>query len=141
MRKIISALILCLSATILSGCMATMNQQVLDSGSESQLQKRSYQTRAFDTVDKEKVLRAVIATLQDLGFVIDRADLTLGSVSATKLNVYSLRITVSVRQRGEQSIVRANAQYNVIPVEDPKPYQDFFDGLSKSLFLQAQDVD
>ncbi|MFA5522585.1 MAG: hypothetical protein WCY98_12885 [Castellaniella sp.] len=118
-----------------------MNQQVLDSGSESQLQKRSYQTRAFDTVDKEKVLRAVIATLQDLGFVIDRADLTLGSVSATKLNVYSLRITVSVRQRGEQSIVRANAQYNVIPVEDPKPYQDFFDGLSKSLFLQAQDVD
>jgi len=140
-RKIISALILCLSATILSGCMATMNQQVLDSGSESQLQKRSYQTRAFDTVDKEKVLRAVIATLQDLGFVIDRADLTLGSVSATKLNVYSLRITVSVRQRGEQSIVRANAQYNVIPVEDPKPYQDFFDGLSKSLFLQAQDVD
>lgn len=125
----------------LSGCVATMNQQVLDSGSESQLQKRSYQTRSFDTEDKEKVLRAVIATLQDLGFVIDRADLTLGSVSATKLDVYQLRITVSVRQRGDQSLVRANAQYNITPVEDPKPYQDFFDSLSKSLFLQAQNVD
>lgn len=125
----------------LSGCVATMNQQVLDSGDESQLQKRNYQTRTFDTADKEKVLRAVIATLQDLGFVIDRADLTLGSVSATKLDAYQLRITVSVRQRGDQSLVRANAQYNVTPVEDPKPYQDFFDSLSKSLFLQAQNVD
>lgn len=129
------------SMLFLSGCVATMNQQVLDSGAESQLQKRSYQTRAFETADKEKILRAVIATLQDLGFVIDRADLLLGSVSATKLDVYQLRVTVSVRQRGDQSLVRANAQYNVTPVEDPKPYQDFFDSLSKSLFLQAQNVD
>jgi hypothetical protein len=125
----------------LGGCATTMNQQVLDSQSESQLQKRSYQTRAFETADKEKVMRAVIATLQDLGFVIDRADLMLGSVSATKLDAYQLRITVSVRARGEQMLVRANAQYNVSPVEDPKPYQDFFNSLSKSLFLQAQEVD
>lgn len=85
--------------------------------------------------------RAVIATLQDLGFVIDRADLMLGSVSATKLDQFSLRITVSVRPRGEQMLVRANAQYHTAPVEDPKPYQDFFNSLSKSLFLQAQNVD
>jgi hypothetical protein len=38
-------------------------------------------------------------------------------------------------------LVRANAQYNVTPVEDPKPYQDFFNSLGKSLFLQAQNVD
>ncbi len=125
----------------LSGCVATMKEQVLDSNSESQLQKRSYQTRAFDTTDKQKVLRATISTLQDLGFVIDRADSTLGSVSATKLDSYLLKITVSVRPRGEQMLVRANAQYNVTPVEDPKPYQDFFNSLGKSLFLQAQNVD
>jgi len=125
----------------LSGCVATMKEQVLDTTSESQLQKRSYQTRAFDTTDKQKVLRATIATLQDLGFLIDRADATLGSVSATKLDVYLLKITVSVRPRGEQMIVRANAQYNITPVDDPKPYQDFFNSLSKSLFLQAQQVD
>ena len=125
----------------LSGCVASMKEQVLDSNSESQLQKRSYQTRAFDTTDKQKVLRATISTLQDLGFVIDRADSTLGSVSATKLDSYLLKITVSVRPRGEQMLVRANAQYNVTPVEDPKPYQDFFNSLGKSLFLQAQNVD
>lgn len=131
----------CVGLATLTGCVATMKEQVLDSSSESQLQKRSYQTRAFDTTDKQKVLRATIATLQDLGFLIDRADATLGSVSATKLDVYQLKITVSVRPRGQQMIVRANAQYNITPVEDPKPYQDFFNSLSKSLFLQAQQVD
>jgi len=125
----------------LSGCVATMNEQILDSSSESQLQMRSYQTRAFDTEDKQRVLRATIATLQDLGFVIDRADSTLGTVSATKLDSYLLKVTVSVRPRGDQMLVRANAQYNVTPVEDPKPYQDFFNSLGKSLFLQAQNVD
>ena len=51
-------------------------------------------------------------------------------------------MTVSVRAKGkEQTIVRANAQFNVTPVEDPKPYQDFFNSLGKSLFLQAQEVD
>jgi hypothetical protein len=135
---------LCLMVLIsltLGGCVATMKDQVLDTSNESQLQKRSYQTRAFDTADKQKVLRAVIATLQDLGFIIDRADATLGSVSATKLDSYLLKITVSVRPRGNQMLVRANAQYNITPVEDPKPYQDFFSSLSKSLFLQAQNVD
>ena len=126
----------------LSACVATTKDRVLDTNNQSQLEKRSYQTRAFDTSDKEKVLRATIATLQDLGFVIDKADLTLGTVSATKLNAYLLKMTVSVRPKGkEQMIVRANAQFNVTPVEDPKPYQDFFNSLSKSLFLQAQDVD
>ncbi len=126
----------------LSGCVATTKDRVLDTNNQSQLEKRSYQTRAFDTSDKEKVLRATIATLQDLGFVIDKADLTLGTVSATKLNAYLLKMTVSVRPKGkEQMIVRANAQFNVTAVEDPKPYQDFFNSLSKSLFLQAQDVD
>ena len=126
----------------LSACIATTKDRVLDTNSQSQLQKRSYQTRAFDTPDKEKVLRATIATLQDLGFVIDKADLTLGTVSATKLDAYLLKMTVSVRAKGkEQTIVRANAQFNVTPVEDPKPYQDFFNSIGKSLFLQAQEVD
>ena len=125
----------------LSGC-ASLKDRVLDTGEQSQVEKRSYQSRVFDTGDKQKVLRAVISTLQDLGFVIDKADATLGTVSGTKLDNYSLKMTVSVRAKGkEQMLVRANAQFNITPVEDPKPYQDFFNSLSKSLFLQAQNVD
>ena len=125
----------------LTGC-ASLKDRVLDPGDQSQVEKRSYQSRVFDTGDKQKVLRAVISTLQDLGFVIDKADATLGTVSGTKLDNYSLKMTVSVRLKGkEQMLVRANAQFNITPVEDPKPYQDFFNSLSKSLFLQAQNVD
>lgn len=122
---------------MLAGC-ATTNQHVLDSGDETQLQKRSYQSRVFETSDKEKVLRATISTLQDLGFLVDRADLTLGSVSGTKLAGHQVRITVSVRPRGaERMLVRANAQFNVRAVEDPKQYQNFFNSLERSLFLTA----
>lgn len=135
MRYLFTAIILSLS--LLSGC-ATTNQRVLDSGDETQLQKRSYQTRVFDTADKEKVLRATISTLQDLGFVIDRADLILGSVSGTKLDGHQIKITVSVRPKGaDRMLVRANAQFNITPIEDPKHYQDFFASLGKSLFLTA----
>lgn len=122
------------------GCASTQ-QRLLDSDS-SQVQLRSIQTRAFDTTDKEKTLRTVIATLQDLEFVIDKADATLGTVSATKLKHYALRITVTVRPRGEtQLLVRVNAQYNVTPITDPEPYQQFFTALEKAMFLTAHQAD
>lgn len=135
MKLLLSVILVCLS--LLSGC-ATTNQRVLDSGDETQLQKRSYQSRTFDTPDKEKILRATISTLQDLGFVIDRADLMLGSISGTKLDGHQIKITVSVRAKGiDRMLVRANAQFNITPIEDPKQYQDFFASLEKSLFITA----
>jgi hypothetical protein len=130
-----------MAAMLLIGC-ATTTDRVLDTGDETQLQKRSYQSRMFDTPDKEKVLRAAISTLQDLGFVIDRADLMLGMVSGTKLEGYQIKITVSVRPKGnDRMLVRANAQFNVKPIDDPKQYQDFFSSLEKSLFLAAHEAE
>ena len=135
MKLLLPLLLLC--ALLLGGC-ATTSQRVLDLGDETQLQKRSYQSRIFETADKEKVLRAIISTLQDLGFVIDRADLMLGTISATKQDRNQIRITVSVRPKGnDRMLVRANAQLNISPIEDPKQYQDFFSSLEKSLFLTA----
>jgi hypothetical protein len=132
----------CVALLFLSGCYSNANS-VLDSSAKSQLQLRSYQSRAFDTTNKTKTLRTVIATLQDLDFVIDKADDTLGTISATKYtNNRALKMTVTVRPRGKsQLIVRANAQYGIYPVEDPKSYQDFFSSLSKSMFLDAQEVE
>jgi len=125
----------------IGGCVAPANKAVLESSS-SAVELRSFQSRAFDTTDREKTLRTIIATLQDLGFVVDKADATLGSISATKLSGYELRMTVTVRPKGtNQLIVRANAQYKEKAVEEPKPYQDFFAALEKSMFLTAQQVD
>ena len=124
---------------ILQGC-ATPKEQLL--GAKEQLKLRSMQSRSFDTTEKKKTLRTIIATMQDLGFVIDKADEVLGTVSGTKLDGYALRLTVSVRPKGEkQLIVRANAQYNITAVEDPVPYQNFFTSLEKAMFLTAHAIE
>ena len=84
-------------------------------------------------------MRGIISTLQDLSFLIERADLTLGSVTATKFDQgLPIRITVTVRAKGTtQMSVRANAQFNLEPIENPKSYQDLFASLEKSLYLTA----
>jgi hypothetical protein len=106
------------------------------------LKLRAIQTRAFETSDLNKTIRTAMATLQDLGFVIDTADAELGSVTASKLDKYVIKMTVTARQRGEnQLLVRANAQYNVTPVEDANFYQQFFAAFSKAMFLEAQEID
>jgi hypothetical protein len=50
-----------------------------------------------------------------------------------------VRITVSVRPRGEsQLVVRASAQYALRPVEQPEIYQAFFATLATSMFVEEQ---
>ncbi len=133
--KIFGLLVLCSG---LAACVASGTSGVMDAGGESQLKLRQMQTRYFETADKRATLESVIATLQDLGFVMDKASYELGSVSATKLSGYQLRMTVNVMPRqANRMTVRANAQYNAQAVTDPQPYQQFFDALSKSMFLQA----
>jgi hypothetical protein len=137
-KKLLAAAAIVLFA---SACQMDSRKQILAT-EKSQVALRSIQQRSFETADKETTLRTVISTLQDLGFVIDKADDVLGSVSATKLDRYRLRMTVTVRPRGEsQMLVRANAQFNLTAVEDPEPYQQFFTALERSMFLTAQQVD
>ena len=129
---------------LLQGCATgTASRQQLLAAEQSQVKLRSIQTRAFDTKDKLKTLRAVIATMQDLDFVIDKADETLGTVTGTKFRGNAvLKLTVTARPKGDtQMLVRANAQYGLTAVEKPEPYQDFFTALEKSIFLAAQQVD
>ncbi|WP_285905711.1 hypothetical protein [Pseudodesulfovibrio pelocollis] len=122
---------------LVAGCQ-TAQKNILDSDGESQVKARAMQTRYFDTDDKKQTLQTTIATLQDLGFVIDKASFELGSISATKLHGYNIRMTVVVIPRGEdQMTVRANAQYNIEPIRDPLVYQQFFDALAKGMFLTA----
>ena len=58
--------------------------QILMSES-SQVKLRSIQTRVFDITDKVKIMRAAVATMQDLFFDIDVLDEDLGVVSGKKM--------------------------------------------------------
>jgi hypothetical protein len=97
---------------------------------------RSYQTKTYDNISKVKAIRSTIAVLQDLGFVIDKADSLTGTVSGTKLDGYKIVMGVTIRQAQKSVKVRANAQYGVEAIKDPKIYQDFFVSLDKGMFLE-----
>ena len=125
--------------TLINGCVST-HQDILGT-QNSQVATRNYQSRTFDTNNKQMVMRSVIATMQDLGFIIDKADETLGTISGTSF-VNKSKMTVSVRQSGKtQTLVRANAQSNLNEISNPVAYQNFFDALSQSLFLDAHMVE
>ncbi len=125
---------------IWTGC-GSASAKVLET-EHGQVELRSIQSRVYDTSDKIFLLHAIMATMQDLGFVIDDANDVIGTVSGTKMDRYAVEMTVSVRMRGEsQYVVRANAEYNRAAVTDAQPYQDFFNALSKSLFLTAHELE
>jgi hypothetical protein len=148
MKSILSCGLAC-AASLLGGCGHTPTVSEAVFASRSAVQTRQREERAFDTADRERTLRAVLATLQELGFVVDHADAVLGLITATKFDTYTLRATVTVRPRGAgQMVVRLNAQYalprqtgGALPLQDPVAFQDFFAALSKSMFLAAQEVE
>jgi hypothetical protein len=107
---------------------------------EEQMKLRSIQTRSFEITDRNQAIRGVIAALQDLGFIIERANESLGLVTAARFaepryfDVLGVTVTVRSEQGGKMRI-RANAIYNNEPVTDPKVYQNFFATLERSMFL------
>ena len=98
------------------------------------------QVRVVDG-DVPTTLRGVIATLQDLGYRITKAEPGAGTVSATKLN--TVRLTAVVRSGPPgQAVVRANASV-LMPgaetqVDSPEFYlRNFFGPLSATLGREA----
>jgi hypothetical protein len=129
-----------LPTIFLMGCAIVPEVNLVDND-ETQLQTRSYQSRSMENSDLTTMLRDVVATLQDLGFVIDNADSEIGIVSGTKLDHGILKITVTVRPKSERLfMVRANAQLGITPITAQEPYQDFFAALDKSRHLTTNNL-
>ena len=128
--------VLCLA---LIACTAPEPSQDLLAPTEEQAKLRSYQSRTLEISDRLTAMRGVMGVLQDLGFIIERANEPLGLVTAVKFaepNYYDVvGVTVTVRpQEGQQFLVRINAIYNNRPIDDPAVYQNFFAALERSLF-------
>ncbi|MGG5886684.1 hypothetical protein ACLF3G_06050 [Falsiroseomonas sp. HC035] len=93
------------------------------------------QTRIVDG-EENAVLRGVVATLQDLGYRITRAEAGAGTVSATRLT--GLRLAVVVRgQAGGRSLVRANATVLGLGRERQVDSPEFY---LRNFFIPLQDT-
>jgi len=136
MKILITSII---SVFLFTSCNFTTN--TVSETNKTQLSLRAIQTRDLEITDQNKLLRAIIATLQDLDFILTRVDKDLGVITANKANKHSLDMTVTASQKtNTQSAVRASARYKKRAIEDMKFYQDFFINLEKSLFLSSNNI-
>ncbi|MEX5214184.1 MAG: hypothetical protein NW703_08460 [Nitrospiraceae bacterium] len=143
-HRMVRAGVILVGAFLLYGCETPQPTQELLAPTDAQMKIRSLQSRSFETKDRNLAIRAVIAALQDLGFIIERANEPLGLVTAARFaepNYYDVvSVTVTVRPEGEERMmIRVNAIYNNRPIEDPKVYQNFFASLERSLFLSREE--
>ncbi len=53
---------------------------------ESQVMLRNAQSRVFETNDRARLIAAILATMQDLGFMVEALDPDLGIVSGTRFD-------------------------------------------------------
>jgi hypothetical protein len=53
---------------------------------ESQVMLRNAQSRVFETQDRARLLAAIVATMQDLGFMVEALDPDLGIVSGVRFD-------------------------------------------------------
>jgi hypothetical protein len=129
---------------LLQGCVAPQPSPDLLAPTDAQMKLRSFQSRTFEVADRKVAMRGVIAALQDLGFIIERANEPLGLVTAARFaepdNLSVVGVTVTVREQpGGRMLVRANAIFNHTPIDDPKVYQNFFATLDRSLFINKEE--
>jgi len=101
--------------------------------------QRIFQTRVFTTTDQIGMLQVATDTLMDLGFIVDRANVTASSISASQLNGYRLRITIKVRPKNDAQLeVLARAELYGSSLDAPEPYQLFFSELDKAWYLRRK---
>ena len=129
-----------LLALLLAACEAPKPGPDILAPTEEQTKVRSYQTRTFDIAERQVAMRAVLGVLQDLGFIVERANEPLGLITAARFaepnynDVVAVTVTVRAVTEG-QTMIRVNAIHNNRPVVEPEPYQRFFAALEKSLLL------
>ena len=134
------ALAASIALALLAGCASPPSEPIdLLAPTEEQMKIRNLQTRTFDVTDRVVAMRGVIQALQDLGFIIERANEPLGVVTGARFaepNYYDVvGVTVTVREAGEGRItIRANAIFNNQPITDPEVYRNFFATLERSFF-------
>ena len=103
-------------ALLLAACASPPKEpEALLAPTDEQMKLRNLQTRVFDVRDRREAMRAVIGALQDLGFIIERANEPLGLVTAAQFAEPNytdiIAVTVTVRpQEGGRMLIRVRPE-------------------------------
>lgn len=135
---IVKSVVRCLALTlVVAGCAAHQTPFIASSKSPAEL--RAMQVRVVPG-DANDVMRSVIATMQDLGYRLTKADADAGTVSG--MRGANLRLAATVRARADnESVIRANAVVLIpgkeVQVDAPQFYAaDFFQPLQATIGRQ-----
>ena len=91
-------------------------------------------SRDYESADLLGAQRLAIAALQDLGFALESADAETGTLSATRLDSFALRLTVTLTAASESTVTASvAADYEGTPISDGRPAEAFFTALASQL--------
>jgi hypothetical protein len=79
MKKVLTILAILLAAVYFTAPTLAKEEII-----KTQLEKREFQTRNFESGDKAMIMKAMLNVLQDEGFIVNNANPLLGYISGTK---------------------------------------------------------
>ena len=153
MKKTVFLMILTLFMSLGYGCTP-------QKATRTQLQTRLLQTKTYETTDYKMVMKAVLNTLQDQGYIVTNAISNLGVITAYKMKsrfaggffsspwVNMIDCSVNVTVYGNKTKVRVNFLLRVLNdkgvvtgvshLNDPEYYKQFFSKVDKGVFLEKE---
>ena len=143
-----------MAAISLSACQATGTATDALLSSQSAVQLRQIESRAFQVESDIVLVQSIVATLQDFGFEITESNIATGMVSGSKSQAsggfsgYNADVRVTVTSspiKDGRSSIRTTFQkilpshdprlFRTAPINDDTLYQKFYNSLEQSLFL------
>jgi hypothetical protein len=118
----------------------------------SAVDSRQIQARRYDTHDESGLMAAALSVLQDLGYTVNETSAGTGLINGSKDRQGTrIRVSVVVRPTTDRAAMIARVSFQAIDapvfgqpqlqtITDAVIYQQFFERLSKSLFLEAHQI-
>ena len=146
----------CLMTAIVAGCNMPSPPEAQTSAltlnSES-LPRRQLQTRRYETRDSAALMSAAVGVLQDLGYSIDESSVGTGLINASKARPGTIiRVSIVIRPTPNRQALTARVSFQAVgldsrnqpmhaeTINDATVYQQFFERLSQSIFLEGQEI-
>jgi hypothetical protein len=117
------------------------------------LASRQIQGRRYEMRDEARLMAATLGVLQDLGYTVNETSSGAGMISGSKDRQGSrIRVSVVFRPTTDRAATIARVSFQAITapvfgqqsqvqtIADPVIYQQFFERLSQSLFLEAHQI-